>query len=82
MYREKKNGPSPMIHVFVHFSNSPHFFVKDIAAMVKDANFTFDIHVDSDRLYCGIENQPSPIFNCCISIQKFFIQSFSATIKK
>ena len=38
------------------------FFVKDISTTVKHRKFIFCIQVDNDKLYCGIENEPSPVY--------------------
>ena len=45
------------------------FFVKHISTTVKDRNFKFGILGHNDKLYCGIENGPSPI---CSSLYLFF----------
>ena len=37
------------------------FFVKNISTTVKDRNCIFGIQVHNNKLYCGIENGPSPI---------------------
>ena len=49
------------------------FFVKDISTTVKDRNFIFGIQVHNDKLYRGIENEPSPI---CSSFYLFLFLSF------
>ena len=48
------------------------FFVKAISTAVIDRNFKFGIEVHNDKLYCGIENGPSPI---CSSLYLFFLLS-------
>ena len=32
------------------------FFVRDISTTASNGKFIFGIHVDNDKLYCGIEN--------------------------
>ena len=49
------------------------FFVKDISTTFKDRNFIYGIQVHNDKLYCGIENGPSPI---CSSFYLFLFLSF------
>ena len=56
------------------------FFIKDISTTVRVGNFKFGIQVHNDKLYCGIENGPSPI---CSSLYLFFflsLQIFSSKI--
>ena len=45
------------------------FFVKNISTTVKDRNFKFGTLGHNDKLYCGIENGPSPI---CSSLYFFY----------
>ena len=55
------------------------FFVKDISTTVKDRNFIFGIQVHNHKLYCGIENEPSPI---CSSVYLFLFLSFQLLSSK
>ena len=49
------------------------FFVKDISTTVKGGNFIYGIQVHNHKLYCGIENGPSPFYS---SFYLFFFLSF------
>ena len=39
------------------------FFVKDFCETVQARIVIFGIQVDNDVLYCGIANQPSPVYS-------------------
>ena len=62
------------------FFNPSTFFLQDITTMVQDGIFIFDIHVNNDKLYCGIENQPSAIFSSLYVLFFLFLHAFNTVI--
>ena len=63
--------------VFVPFSFSLHFFVKDISPMVWDRRIIFGIQNDNNKAYCGIENQPSPVCSSMYLLTFLSLHTFS-----
>ena len=60
------------------------FFVKNISTTVEDRNFKFGILGHNDKLYCGIENWPSPICSSLylffFFLSRFFVKDISTTV--
>ena len=50
--------------LYMSFLLSPHIFIKDISTTILHRKFihVFGIQNNSDKLYCGIENQLSYLF--------------------
>ena len=61
-----------LLFVFLFLFLSFQIFIKDISTTAQNRNFKFSIQVNSDKLYRGIENGPSPI---CSSLYLFFFLS-------
>ena len=65
-------------------------FIKDFSTTMHTRMLIFDMQIDDDLFYHGIENHPSPAYFSCICpfffpsllwIMRFFITDFSATIQ-
>ena len=65
------------------------FFVKDFSTTMQARMLIFSMQVDDDLLYCGIKNQPSPVYPSLYlsnflsfrTLMKFFVKDFSTTMQ-